>query len=61
MGNRQRIPGYGVTGPKLVFSVSAFPHANEKFSGVLRQNSKRPKKARHSHQVKVVDSVPAGL
>jgi hypothetical protein len=29
----QRITGYGVTGPELVFGVSARPDAEEKFSG----------------------------
>lgn len=34
IGNRQRIPGYRVTGPEMVLGVSAFPYANEKFSGL---------------------------
>ena len=29
----QRITGYGVSGPELVFGVSALPDAEEKFSG----------------------------
>lgn len=34
IGKRQRIPRYGVTSPEIVFGVSAFPHADEKFSGL---------------------------
>jgi hypothetical protein len=28
IGNRQRIPRYGITGSKMVFGVSAFPPAS---------------------------------
>jgi hypothetical protein len=34
IGNRQPIPGYRVTGPEVMFSVSAFSHADEEFSGL---------------------------
>jgi len=34
IGHRQRIPGYSVTGPEMVFGVSAFPNSDEKFSGL---------------------------
>jgi hypothetical protein len=34
IGDRQRFAGDGVTRPELVFGVSAFPHADEKFSGL---------------------------
>ena len=34
IGNRQRIPGCRVTGPEMVFGASAFPHTEEKISGL---------------------------
>lgn len=34
IGNRQRIPGYRITGPEMVLGVSAFTYADEKFSGL---------------------------
>ena len=34
IGHWHRITGYGVTGLEMVFGVSTFPHADEKFSGL---------------------------
>jgi hypothetical protein len=34
INHRQRITGNDISGPKLVFGVSALPHAEEKFSGL---------------------------
>lgn len=35
LSNRQRIPGYRITDPELVFGVSTFPYAEQKFSGLI--------------------------
>ena len=40
--NRQRIPGYRVTGPELVFGVSVFPHADEKLSDLASDMAPHP-------------------
>ena len=42
IGNRQRIRGYRVTGPEMVLSVSAFPYADEKFSGLTSDTAAYP-------------------
>jgi hypothetical protein len=34
IGNRHRISGHGVTSPKMMFGLGAFPYADEKFSGL---------------------------
>src|ERR1700682_5260894 len=34
IGNRQRIPGHGVTGSEMVFGVCALAHAQDEFSGL---------------------------
>jgi hypothetical protein len=42
IANRQRIPGCRVTGPEMVFGVSAFPHAEEKISGLTSDPATNP-------------------
>jgi hypothetical protein len=42
IGNRQRIPGYGVTGLEMVLSVGAFPYADKKFSGLTSDTAAYP-------------------
>jgi hypothetical protein len=44
IGNRQRIPGYGITGSEMVFGVSAFPHADKKFSGLTSDIATYPER-----------------
>jgi hypothetical protein len=42
IASRQRIPGCRVTGPEMVFGVSAFPHAEEKISGLTSDPATNP-------------------
>ncbi len=35
-------PGYSVTGPEMVFGVSAFPNSDEKFSGLSSDTAAYP-------------------
>jgi len=44
IGNRQRIAGYCISGLEIVFGVSAFPHANEKFSGLKSNITAHPER-----------------
>ena len=44
IGNRQRIAADGVAPIELVFGVSAFPHADEKFSGLKSNNTAHPER-----------------
>jgi hypothetical protein len=44
VGNRQRFTGDGVTRLELVFGVSAFPHANKKFSGLASDVAAHPER-----------------
>ena len=43
-GNRQGFAGYRVTGPELVFGVGAFPHTDEKFSGLTPNVAAHPER-----------------
>ncbi|MBZ5543790.1 MAG: hypothetical protein LAO07_08950 [Acidobacteriia bacterium] len=42
IGKRQRIPGCRVTDPEMVFGVSAFPHAEERISGLASDPPANP-------------------
>jgi len=42
IGHRLRIPGYSVTGPQMVFGVSAFPNSDDKFSGLTSDTAAYP-------------------
>lgn len=42
--NRQRFTGDDVTRPELLFGVSAFPHANKKFSGLVSDVAAHPER-----------------
>jgi hypothetical protein len=44
IGNRQHNSGYSVTCLELMFGVSAFPYANEKFSGLSSDTIANPER-----------------
>ncbi|HXQ26363.1 MAG TPA: hypothetical protein VN822_08170 [Candidatus Acidoferrales bacterium] len=44
IGNRQRITGHRANRSELVFGVSAFAHANEKFAGLASDTAAHPER-----------------